>query len=330
MIKVSVIVPVYNIEAYVARCLDSLMQQDLKEIEIIVVNDGSTDNSPEICKSYAKKYPNIKYISQHNQGLSAARNTGIDAAKGEYIGFVDGDDFVKKEMFSTLYNNAIENDVSISCCGYEEYYDNGETYAPIASGIRKKYKRYEALDLFLVDRYFGVLAWNKIYKRELFRNIRFPVGELYEDILTVYKLIDLAGGLYYDSTPQYYYYYRSDSISNAQFSPKTLGIIGAVDEVVEFYRENIGKPKYLYIGQVMFYLLVLGKMYRAGEDDRKLLRSIKKIISQNWRRIFFTKKVSMRGKAKLLVIWLSPTIYKRIYADMSRRRDDRRNKVKES
>ena len=119
MIKISIIVPVYNIEAYVARCLDSLVQQDLKEIEIIVVNDGSTDNSPEICKSYAKKYPNIKYISQRNQGLSAARNTGISAAKGEYIGFVDGDDFVKNGMFSTLYNNAIENDVLISCCGYE-------------------------------------------------------------------------------------------------------------------------------------------------------------------------------------------------------------------
>ena len=329
MIKVSVIVPVYNIEEYIERCLDSLVHQDLKDMEIIVVDDGSTDNSPKICKSYAKKYPNIKYISQRNQGLSAARNTGISAAKGEYIGFVDGDDFVKNGMFSTLYNNAIKNDVLISCCGYEEYYDNGETYVPIAFGVKKKYKRDEALDLFLVERYFGVLAWNKIYRRELFNNIKFPVGKLYEDILTVYKLIDLAGGLYYDSTPQYYYYYRSDSISNAHFSPKTLGIVEAVDEVVEFYRKNIGEPKYLYIGQVMFYLLVLGKMYRAGKDDKKLVKSIREIIDQNWRRIFFTKKVSMRGKAKLLTIWLSPTIYRRVYADMSKRRDDRRSKIKE-
>ena len=326
MIKVSVVVPVYNIEAYIGRCLDSLVEQDLKEIEIIVVNDGSTDDSPKICKDYAKQYANIKYISQHNQGLSAARNTGINAAKGEYIGFVDGDDFVNKEMLSMLYNNAKANDVLISCCGCVEYYDNGKTHAQIASGISKKYNRNEALDLFLLERYYGVSACNKIYSKKLFRNIEFPVGRLYEDILTVYKLIDSAGSLYYDSTIQYFYYRRNDSITAAQFNPNTLGIIDAVDEVVEFYQQNISKPKYLYVGQTLFYLQVLSKMYCAGKNDRELASSIRHLISVNWNRIFLTKNISIRGKSKLFFVWMSPRLYKKIYVDVSRLRDNLRNK----
>ena len=328
MIKVSVVVPVYNIEAYIGRCLESLLNQDLKEIEIIVVNDGSSDDSPKICKNYARQHVNIKYISQRNQGLSAARNTGINAAKGEYIGFVDGDDFVNTEMFSTLYNNAKVNDVLISCCGCVEYYDNGKTHAQIASGINRKYNRNEALDLFLLERYYGVSACNKIYSKKLFQNVKFPVGRLYEDILTVYKLIDLSGSLYYDSTIQYYYYRRNDSITAEKFNPNTLGIIDAVGEVVEFYQKNIGKPKFLYVGQVLFYLQVLGKMYRAGKNDRRLVSSIKYLISMNWNRIFLTKNVSMRGKAKLFFVWLYPRLYKKIYVVVSRLRDNLRNKEK--
>ncbi len=313
MVKVSVVVPVYNVEKYLKRCLDSLVNQTLKDIEIIIVNDGSLDNSPKICEEYKRKYSNIKYISQENQGLSAARNAGIEIAIGDYIGFVDSDDFVKEDMFSFLYNNAIENNVEISCCGHETYYDDNTTKLNTKKGIKKLYSKEEALDYFLLQEYFDVVTWNKIYKRELFKNIRFPVGKIYEDIQTIYKLIYLSDGLYFDSTPKYFYYKRKDSISNAKFNKDTLKLINYIDDYVDFCDKNLNYKKNIYLGQIRWYLVIVNKMIAEKNIDENLINKLRKIINKNIWLVLFTNKVPLIRKFQILLFRVSFKTYKKIY-----------------
>lgn len=135
--KVTVVVPVYNVERYLKRCIESLKNQTLKEIEIVLINDGSKDKSGEICNEYASKYENIKVIHQLNRGLSGARNTGIKVAQGEYIGFVDSDDYVEKDMFERLYNQAKEYSCEIACCGVKNIYENGKEEIITKQGIER-------------------------------------------------------------------------------------------------------------------------------------------------------------------------------------------------
>ena len=124
----------------------------------------------------------------------------------------------------------------------------------------------------------------------------------------------------------YFYYRRTDSLSTSQFNPNTLELLSAVDEVVAFYQQNIGKPKYLYVGQALFYLQVLSKMYCAEKDDNRLVLSIRRMINRHWKEIFLTTKISIRGKAKLFVVWISPQIYKKLYVNVNQLRNDLRNK----
>ncbi len=313
MTKVSVIVPVFNVENYLKRCLDSLVNQTLNDLEIIIVNDGSTDGSSMICEEYDKKFSNIKYISQKNKGLSGARNTGISIASGEYLGFVDSDDFVKKDMFEFLYNNAKKYNVDISCCGHETYYDDGSIKLNTKKGIKKFYSKSEALDYFLLQEYFDIVTWNKIYKKELFENIEFPVGKIYEDMQTIYKLIDVSNGLYLDSTPKYYYYKRKNSISNSKFNNETLKIIDYVDDYVSLCEKNSKNNKLIYIGQIRWHLVVLNKMITAKQVNYSLVNKLKKYIRENLFLIVFTNKLPLVRKLQIILFQISFSLYKKIY-----------------
>lgn len=307
------IVPVYNVQEYIERCLDSLVNQTLKDIEIIVVNDGSTDKSPNICQKYAKKYKNIKYVSQKNKGLSGARNTGINIAKGEYLGFVDSDDFVEKDMFEFLYTNAKKYNSFISCCGHKTYYDDCTTKLNTKKGIEKFYNKEEALDFLLLQEYFDIISCNKIYKKELFENIRFPEGKIYEDMQTIYKLIYLSNGLYFNSDCKYFYYKRKNSISNSEFNSGTLNIINYVNEYVDFCEKNINKLKYIYIGQIRWYLVVINKMIACKKESETLINQLKKLIGNHLFLIITTNKLPFIRKLQICLFKLSTKLYKKIY-----------------
>lgn len=211
--KISIIVPIYNTEKYLERCLQSLINQEYKNIEIILVNDGSNDNSLNICNEYKNKDERIIVIDKEHTGVADTRNIGISKATGNYIGFVDSDDYIDKDMFKKLINGAEKYKCEISMCDLIE-----------TSSINDEIKEYkldfiqmnkkQALEQLLYDRNIGNYMTVKLFKKELFNGIKFPVGTLYEDISTAYKLFDKANNIIYIPIPMYHYYQRMDSIVN--------------------------------------------------------------------------------------------------------------------
>jgi len=234
MIKVSVIVPVYNVEKYLDKCLNTLCHQTLKEIEIIVVNDGSPDNSEEIIKKYEKKYPKkIVYLKKENGGVSSARNYGIDAAKGEYIGFVDGDDYVEVDMFEKLYTKAKSQDFDLVVCDLNLVYD---------SKLEYKSSCYD-VDLFdskeIKDTYINVypVIWNKIYKRSLFTDeMKFKLNVWHEDVLFLYKLFPYVKNIGVIKEALINYVQRENS-STKSFDDRLYDYIGNWNDTIKFYKK---------------------------------------------------------------------------------------------
>ncbi len=217
---ISIIVPVYNVERYLEKCINSIIAQTYDNIEIILVNDGSTDDSTSIIARFEKVDSRVRSYSQDNGGLSAARNTGIDNAKGRYIAFVDGDDYIHPRMVEILYNNLINTDSDISVCDLfwiseeektEEYIDNNIT---VFNGIN-------VLRKMIRDDLISVVAWNKLYKREIFNSLRYPVGRLHEDEFVIHRILSQCNRSVY-STAKLYYYIRREGSIVAKTSPKKL------------------------------------------------------------------------------------------------------------
>ncbi len=207
---VSIIVPVYNIEEYISKCLDSLLVQTLKGIEIVLIDDGSTDLSGRICEEYALKDDRIKVLHKENEGISSARNAGLAIAKGKYIGFVDGDDWVKKDMFEYLYLTSITHDADISICGH--FVIDGDIVEPILNnGDIKILNHFEALSAILLDDEIYSFAWDKLYKRELFKDLLYPIGRKFEDIAFTYLVFNRSKRVVLANVSKYFYVRRSGS-----------------------------------------------------------------------------------------------------------------------
>lgn len=236
-IKVSIIVPIYNVEEYLERCIESLINQTLKEIEIILVNDGSPDNSQLIIDKYVKKYPGkVVGLIKENGGLSDARNYGIPYAKGEFIGFVDSDDYTDVTMYEKMYNKAIESDSDIVTCGYYGIDESIENYRYFQKGNMIQFgKSIEDNPKLLYTN--APYAWNKIYKRELFEKtgILFPKGMIYEDIATIYPLMMYAKRISKVDEALYYYILKREGAITATFSPKILQMYDALARMNDLY-----------------------------------------------------------------------------------------------
>lgn len=280
--KVSIIVPIYNVEKYIAKCLDSIVKQDMSDIEIIVVDDGSTDSSVEICEQYVSLDNRIRLIHQENQGLSMARNNGIDIATGEYIGFIDSDDWIKPDMYSTLYNNAAEHDADISMVNFNYVMPSGEhipfanenTGTKVFEGIYKVAHNVRTTNNF---------AWNKLYRKSLFENIRFPKGKTFEDIFTMYRLIDVANKIVVSSESKYYYVRRDDSITLSSFN---MSHIDNIEAYIERYRYISAKyPKFESTCRKQIFtsvIWVMGKLYMTGDTElyNKVSAHIKDMVHE--------------------------------------------------
>lgn len=214
-LKVSVIVPIYNVQLYLPQCLDSLLNQTLEDIEIICVNDGSTDQSLEILEEYGAKSDKIKIISQKNQGLSAARNKGLEIAIGTYIAFVDSDDFIDYSMLEDMYGVAIKQKSDLVICDYERFVDSCK-YRYNSKDL--DFHDIKILDNAVEDFYCGKIegyAWNKLYSRKLFDSklVRYPVGLYYEDMAVTLKCLLRANKVTMINCKYYKYRERENSIS---------------------------------------------------------------------------------------------------------------------
>ena len=241
-IDVSVIVPVYNVEKYVARCLESLVNQQCDcSYEIIVVNDGTKDNSMEIVNDYAARYDSIHVCSQENSGLSAARNTGLANAKGEYIAFVDSDDFVSPCYISEMYAIAVKNNADIVQCRYCNYFERSDRSINVLlshrNGVIGGKKAFEKL---ISDVSVRNYAWNKLYRRSLFteNNISYPVGKCFEDVITTPRLFACAENVAFTRKVLYSYAHRPDSITGLAGRKMVDSYLDAYLILSEYLAEN--------------------------------------------------------------------------------------------
>ena len=314
---ISVIVPIYNVEKYLHKCIDSLIGQTLKDIEIILVDDGSTDKSGVICDEYGLKDNRIKVIHKKNGGLSDARNTGIDIAKGKYISFIDSDDWVDLQMFETLYNIAIKNDADIVQGDYIESYDeNIRIEKSILENITK-YNSEEILhNLYGYNATKTVIVWNKIYKRELFNGIRFPKGKINEDEFTTYKILHKANIIIDTNIPIYYYRQREGSIMNSNFNIKRLDALEALKERIEYFiQHELTELYYKSEAQLCsliksFYISIHSSNI---ENKSSLLKVLNRESQKNYFKFIKNREISIKEKLTLTLSILNNKLFYNMY-----------------
>lgn len=299
---ISVIIPVYNVEKYLARCLNSIVKQTYKNLEIILVNDGSTDNSEDIIKKYEKKDNRIKYIKQKNSGLSSARNTGIKNSYGNYLSFIDGDDYVNVHFIEDLYSALVNSGADIAICDYKKVYEkNCDIYSKNVSLIETVYDN--KFDNLYNDRAtVTTVAWNKLYKREMFNKIKYPNGRVHEDEYVIPYLLDKANKITYTSCKYYYYYQRSDSITGS-YNVKRLDILKALKERIKFFQNKKMKKLqaralYNYYYQLCYQKMMMCRFYK---DDKKNIKKIDKEIKNNKYNFFTNIYINPLRKLKILI-----------------------------
>ena len=286
MVKISVIVPVYNVEKYIDKCLKSLVNQTLKDIEIIVVNDGSPDKSQNIIDKYTKKYSNVKSYIKKNGGISEARNFGLKYAKGEYIAFVDSDDYVDSTMFEKLYKKAVEGLFDIVECNLCMVDENGNLIKNVYPTLDYDIYHIQQKKEYMVDMYTSV--WNKIYKKNLFDcNVRFKKNVWYEDIEFLYKIIPYVNSIGFTNENLYYYVQRSGSITKT-YDDRLFCFIDNWNGIVEFYKKNkfydkyYNELEYSYVRYLFATFIKQASNYKERKKFKEVVKNAKKNVKQQF------------------------------------------------
>lgn len=239
--QLSVIVPVYKVEPYLQKCIDSILNQTFRDLELILVDDGSPDGCPAICDAAAQKDSRVVVLHRKNAGLSAARNAGLMMARGDYIGFVDSDDYIAPEMYEKLYDAMVYSDAQIAVCSYAYVDEQGNLLKDRRSPITE----YEVLDrVQMMDRLGGnkswyyITVWNRLYRRELFENIRFPLGRLHEDEYVAHYLYWACERIAVLPEDFYYYVQRGGSIMSQRTLKQCLDKVWGIFDRMDFAQDH--------------------------------------------------------------------------------------------
>lgn len=306
MPQISIIVPVYNVEPYIEKCLDSILNQTFTDFELILIDDGATDRSGAICDEYAQRDTRVIVIHQTNQGVSAARNKGLDVAAGEYIGFVDPDDFIEQDMYEFLYNSLNDHFADISICGVYLDYPGGEqrkySYKEMTIILNSK----EAIECMLRNDPFGGFLPNRLYKRKLFKSLYLDEKiALCEDVLIGVDLFDRAKAVVYLSGAKYHYLQSGESCTTKGFSEKQMTGILAMQAVIKIiqnkYPELLSLAKYsLFRIRVDCALAILKNT--AFQNYTRELMSLKKGIIRDF--FYNLKSLNIRDFVKVIIILL--------------------------
>lgn len=275
---ISIIIPVYKVEKYLEKCIESVLKQTYTNLQIILVDDGSPDNCGKICDEYAKKDPRIEVIHKVNGGLSDARNVGIAKAKGKYIGFVDSDDYIKEDMYEILINLIKEYDADVSICNLYDVIDGKEYIRNNENGIQE-YSRLEILKEVLLDKNIQSYAWNKLYKKELFDEIKYPIGKKYEDIGTTFYVFEKCNKIVVTSESEYYYLKRSDSLVNNVTESTVLDYTDIIIQRYLYTQKNIEKLR-------KYNNYYLAKTLITAHNDIELLGSISEKMQEKYKELY--------------------------------------------
>lgn len=307
----SIIVPVYNAEKYLIRCVDSILNQTFRDFEIILVDDGSNDKSGEMCDQYSKKYDNIITLHKENGGQSSARNTGLNHASGVLIGFVDSDDYIEPQMFELLVTAVKDNCADIGVCSYNRIFDTQTKYD---AKIDNRIKQTVYSNKYLIDNYwdcvhgfFGMAPWNKIYRRELFYDNYFEEGIIYEDHFIIPSLLSRCKKVVYVDAKLYNYFQSPNSTIRSNFSQKRLDAFYVwTKSILPFLyqhgnKENIDIAERCYINEFinMVFTVNYFNMKKTIIIDKGYIQLCRKLIVKQ--RKFLNIK---NGKYNALIYFL--------------------------
>lgn len=312
MPAISVIVPVYKVEPYIHKCVDSILGQTFSDIQVILVDDGSPDTCGDICEEYAKKDERVQVVHKENGGLSDARNAGIPYAKGEYVIFLDSDDYVEKDMLEYLYTNIKKAGADMATCGiYEVYKDRIEAQEEeedfVCSGE-------EAFRCILRGHTIRGEIWNKLILKSCMEDLRFPKGRLYEDIYYTVDLMQRVKTVAVGTKPKYYYLHRGDSITGRAYRPQLFDII---DGYTKNYRvvkkafpalEKEAQCLWIWSRFIVLDKMLMEDDFRTLEGYKELKRFIRRHLFVILRNPYFQKK----RKISAFVLFLNVRLYRRL------------------
>lgn len=311
--KISVIIPVYNVEEYLERCVDSVLAQTFTDIEVILVDDGSTDNSGKICDEYAEKDPRISVIHKENGGLSDARNSGIEAANGKYIGFVDSDDYIDTDMYEFLYGIAQKENADVAMCELYHCYAGKEIFRH-PSDYYKVTDNIGAIHCVLESRITSVTTVNKLYLRELFNNLRFRKGKTAEDAFIMVDLLSKAKTVVITNAQKYYYFHRAGSITTKPFNIRDLDAIEAYEYNAKRALEispDLADVVLLRRCWSRFY--VLDKMMISdGNYDHSLEKEYIDFLKKNKKFILKCDVFTRARRISFLILLFSVPLYRKV------------------
>ena len=303
---ISIVVPVYNVEEYLHRCVDSILLQTYRNLEIILVNDGSSDNSFAICDEFAAKDCRIKVIHKPNGGLSSARNAGIDIAEGDFLGFVDGDDFIEKDMYEKLLQACIENNVALSMCGRYNFKEDGSTVPVFVAPGQEVWSGKQAISNLLIWNKIDSSACDKLFRKELFIDIRFPHEKVCEDVFVIPQILSNTAFLVHIGEAKYIYYQRAGSISHSVFSLSRMNMLDAHKEVSEFVKlkyPDLKKKADSFFFNAFLFLYIDFFSTSAFNNFFYLKRTIDDLAHFNFYSILTNQYVSLRSKMLFVLIY---------------------------
>ena len=298
---ISIIVPVYKVEQYLDNCLTSIVRQTYNCLEIILVDDGSPDHCPKMCDAWASRDSRIKVLHKQNGGLSDARNAGLDICTGEYVAFVDSDDWIKPNMYQRMVEVIEQEEADICACNIISCYPDKE--------IKWGGKSYTVgdsetmLDMLYSDTIYPVCAWNKLYRRCLWETLRFPVGKICEDAFTTYLLLDKAEKIVQMTEALYCYRIRPESIMTSAFSHKSMDEEEAWRKNYEYIKENYPK---VYRKAYTFYLQSVNSLiHRIKPEDRERFQEefqyLRTVMKKNLFYMLCRSTASLKYRGRFLI-----------------------------
>lgn len=307
---ISIVVPIYNVENYLKKCVETIIGQTYKNLEIILVDDGSTDNSGKICDEMKEIDNRIRVIHKENGGLSDARNVGLDEAHGKYISFIDSDDYIDSNFIETLYKMCIENNAEIAQCNFRKVgYDFKDKEDEKIETIVKNGKQM-IYDIYSGKHMIYIVAWNKLYKTEIFGDIRYPKGKINEDEATTYKLFYKANKVAVTNKKLYNDVYRKNSIMNSKYNIKRLDAIWAFEKRIEFFEEKneyklIELTKVAYTYELMRAYANVKEYIDNSKDIQLELKNKYKKTAKN----LLKSKINLKKKIILIYGIVFPNLY---------------------
>ncbi|ASN61551.1 glycosyltransferase family 2 protein [Latilactobacillus curvatus] len=316
MPEVSVIVPIYNVSKYLRKCIDSILCQTFNDFELILVDDGSTDDSFDICKNYTLVDNRIHVIRQSNAGLSAARNTGIDHSTGHFLTFIDSDDYVEPSYLDFLYKLILESNADVAQCGHYIEFNINKKVEKSTDRATYVFNSHDAMESLCYNGLYDVTAWNKMYRRDLFEEVRFPVGWLYEDTATSYLIVHNANRLVVNMKPLYHYIQRYDSIANGRkFNENKYQFIDVGDQFAGFVSSNY--PDLISATnakRVFVRLSTLSQMINTKHRDIRMEKKIVDVAKKLSFGVLLNKKVHSRDKVGIIALLMGVNVYRIIWS----------------